>query len=69
MFDLSYALIHIYKPFPEAVGSIIAGYVLGWLALRTRSIWPGVFVHCSVALAMDTLALWQTGRLAQLLAG
>ena len=62
-----YALIHIYKPFPEALGSIVAGYLLGYLAIRIRSIWPGVFLHVSVALSMDIFALYQSGRLAQLL--
>ena len=61
-----YALIHIYKPFPEALGSIVAGLLLGYLAIRLRSIWPGVFLHCSVALTMDVLAMYQSGRLALL---
>lgn len=54
---LPYCLIHAHKPLPEAFGSIVAGYVLGYLALRTRSIGGGVLVHCSVAFGMDTLAL------------
>ena len=62
-----YALIHIYKPFPEAVGSILAGYALGYLAIKIRSIWPGVFLHCGVALAMDFFAMLQSGRLANLM--
>ena len=37
----------------------IAGIVLGTLALRTRSIWLGVFIHVSVALSMDVAAIWQ----------
>lgn len=66
MMVVPYALIHIYKPFPEAVGSIIAGLALGYLAIRIRSIWPGVFLHCGVALAMDIFALVQSGRWAAL---
>ncbi|MBL0172759.1 MAG: CPBP family intramembrane metalloprotease [Gemmatimonadaceae bacterium] len=54
---LPYCLIHAHKPLPEAFGSIVAGYVLGVLALRTRSIGGGVVVHCAVAFGMDTLAL------------
>ena len=61
-----YALLHIHKPFPEALGSIVAGLVLGMLALKSRSIWPGVLVHCSVALAMDYFALLRSGRMAAL---
>ncbi|MEM7099072.1 MAG: CPBP family intramembrane glutamic endopeptidase [Pseudomonadota bacterium] len=62
MMAVPYALIHIYKPFPEALGSIIAGLVLGYVAIRLRSIWPGVFLHCGVALSMDIFALVQSGR-------
>ncbi len=58
---IPYALIHIYKPLPEALGSIVGGLVLGYLALKTRSIWPGLFVHCGVALSMDWFALIRTG--------
>jgi uncharacterized protein len=54
---IPYCLIHAHKPLPEAFGSIIAGVVLGWLALRTRSIGGGVLVHCAVAIGMDALAL------------
>jgi uncharacterized protein len=64
---IPYALIHIHKPFPEALGAIVAGLVLGILALKSRSIWPGVMVHCSVALMMDVFALFHSGRLAALL--
>lgn len=58
---LPYCLIHAHKPLPEAFGSIVAGFVLGTLALRTRSIGGGVLVHCSVAFAMDALALIRGG--------
>lgn len=59
-----YALLHIHKPFPEALASIVAGLVLGWLALKSRSIWPGVAVHCCVAFSMDWFALIRSGRIA-----
>lgn len=54
-----YCMIHFHKPLPEALGAIIAGTVLGWLALRTRSIWGGVICHAAVAISMDALALTQ----------
>jgi uncharacterized protein len=56
-----YCMIHFHKPLPEALGAIVAGLALGWLALRTRSIWGGVALHISIALSMDALALWRTG--------
>lgn len=58
-----YCMIHYYKPFPEALGAIGAGLVLGTLAWRTGTIIYGWFLHYAVALSMDLLALWQTGRL------
>lgn len=47
---MPYALIHIHKPFPEAVGSMFAGLILGHLAMKSRSIWLGVVLHISIAL-------------------
>lgn len=58
-----YAMIHLDKPLPETLGSIITGVVLGTIALRTRSIWGGVFVHTIVAWSMDLFAMWQKGAL------
>ena len=53
-----YCMIHYGKPYLEANGAIIAGIVLGSLAMRTRSIYSGFLVHITVALSMDVLALW-----------
>ncbi len=58
-----YVMIHFSKPWLEASGALLFGLVLGIIALRSHSIWGGVFVHSSVALAMDIMALVQTGRL------
>lgn len=54
---IPYCMIHFGKPMSETLGAIIAGTVLGTLALRTRSIWGGVLIHVGVALTMDLLAL------------
>ena len=54
-----YAFWHFGKPVPEAMGAIVAGYVLGVFALRTRSIIGGVIVHVGVAVAMDLAAYAQ----------
>jgi membrane protease YdiL (CAAX protease family) len=58
---LPYGMIHFAKPFPEALGAIVAGAVLGYLALRTRSIAGGAILHISVALSLDMLALFRKG--------
>lgn len=62
-----YCMLHFAKPLPETVGSILAGTILGTLALRTRSVFGGVLIHVAVAWSMDLLALWRKGSLAGLL--
>lgn len=59
MMMIPYCMIHFGKPFPETIGSIFAAFILGKLALKSRSIWPGVALHYAVALTMDLLSLWQ----------
>ena len=56
-----FALLHLGKPELEAYGSFIAAIALGWVALRTRSFLPGVFLHWSVALIMDIMAIVMSG--------
>ncbi len=56
-----YCMIHFGKPMPEALASIVAGGLLGVLALRTGSFYLGVLLHAGVALTMDLLALYQKG--------
>ena len=58
---LPYALIHIHKPFPEALGSIVAGLILGHLSLKSKSIWLGVLLHIFVAFCADSLGLFYGG--------
>lgn len=57
-----YTMIHFVKPWPEALGAVAFGILLGILALRSRSIWGGAFVHMTIALSMDLMALAQTGH-------
>jgi membrane protease YdiL (CAAX protease family) len=52
-----YCMIHFGKPYLEAQGAIIAGVVLGSLAMKTRSIYAGFLVHVTVAGLMDYFAL------------
>jgi membrane protease YdiL (CAAX protease family) len=58
-----YCMIHYGKPYLEAHGAIVAGIVLGTLAMRTRSIYLGFLVHITVAFLMDFLALEKRGML------
>lgn len=55
---MPFAIMHLGKPEPEALGSIIAGVALGVLALRTRSFWYGAFLHGSIAVTMDLFSSW-----------
>ena len=52
-----YCMIHYGKPLLETVAAILAGILLGTMAMRTRSIWGGVLIHTGVATTMDVLAL------------
>ncbi len=52
-----YCMIHYGKPYLEAHGAILAGVALGSLAMKTRSIYSGFFLHITVAGAMDFIAL------------
>lgn len=56
-----YSIGHYAKPILEVNGSIVAGYVLGYLALRHRSFFLGALLHWSIALSMDLAVLWQRG--------
>ncbi len=58
---IPYCMIHFGKPLPECIGSILAGTVLGLLAMDTRSIWGGATIHIAVAWSMDAAALAQKG--------
>ncbi len=61
--SVPYCMIHYGKPYLEAHGAIIAGVVLGSLAMKTRSIYAGFLLHVSVAAAMDFLSLWKRDAL------
>jgi uncharacterized protein len=58
-----YLMIHFPKLWPEAFGAISFGLFLGLLAMRSKSIWGGFFVHAGVAVGMDVASLVQQGRL------
>ena len=54
---IPYCMIHFGKPLPETVGAIFAGIILGILSMKSNSIWLGVMLHFSVAIAMDCFSL------------
>lgn len=58
-----YCMIHYGKPYLEANGAVLAGVVLGTLAMKTRSIYAGLAVHVAVALGMDVAVLAFRGGL------
>ncbi|MGI9602552.1 MAG: CPBP family glutamic-type intramembrane protease [Acidimicrobiales bacterium] len=51
-----YVTIHFGKPMPEAIGSIVAGAVLGVVSLRQGSAFWGGVLHFGVAITIDVLA-------------
>lgn len=59
---LPYCMLHFQKTAAECLGSILAGLVLGLMAMRYRSIWGGILVHFTVALSMDIASLIQKGQ-------
>jgi uncharacterized protein len=58
-----YVQIHFGKPMPEATASLIAGIVLGYMSLLTRSVWLGTALHIGVAWGMDAACLYRRGLL------
>jgi membrane protease YdiL (CAAX protease family) len=54
-----YCMIHFGKPVLETCGAIGAGIVLGFMSLKTRSIWLGAALHIAVAWTMDAAAIGQ----------
>ncbi|MBI5831167.1 MAG: CPBP family intramembrane metalloprotease [Armatimonadetes bacterium] len=59
---IPFVLMHLGKPGPELHSSLIAGLVLGWLALRSRSFWPCFLLHWSAACTMDLVAVWHLAQ-------
>ena len=53
---IPFVLMHFDKPQPEVYASLFAGLILCWIALRSKSIWPGVLLHWLVASSMDFFA-------------
>ena len=51
-----YCVLHFGKPMGETISSFGGGYVLGVLALKTKNIYGGIFIHIGIALLMEVCA-------------
>jgi membrane protease YdiL (CAAX protease family) len=56
---IPYVLAHAGKAELEALGSLPVGLALGYLAVRTGSIWYGAVLHGSIALLFNALILFR----------
>jgi membrane protease YdiL (CAAX protease family) len=56
MSSIPYTLVHVGKPELEMASAFLGGLVLCAIALKSKSIWPGVFLHSMVATTMDFFA-------------
>lgn len=56
---LPFAALHIAKPWPEALLSVVGGIALGALVWRCRSFWIAVPIHAAQMMLLD---LWCTLR-------
>ena len=53
---ITYATYHFGKPIGETISSVFGGYLLGIIALYSKNIWGGVFVHMGIAFLMELFA-------------
>lgn len=54
---IPYVMIHFNKPIPETLGALVAGVVLGYLAIRSKSCVLGIVLHTAIAITMDLLSM------------
>jgi len=55
----TYAVLHFGKPMGETISSVFGGYILGVIALYSRNIWGGIFLHGGIAFFMELFAFWR----------
>lgn len=60
---LPFAYLHLGKPELELYGSVLAGLLLGLIAIRANSFLPCAILHFAVALTMDLFAILYKGTL------
>ncbi len=56
---IPYCLIHFGKPVPETLGAVVAGLLLGFMAIHSKSFLPGALLHWSVGFTMDIACMAQ----------
>ncbi len=54
---IPFVMVHFDKPEMETLGAFPVGLALAFLAIRTESIWYGVFIHGTIALLANTLII------------
>lgn len=61
---IPFVILHNGKPLLETLGAIPGGIAMGWLALRTRSIYYCIAVHIGVMYSIDSLSIlrYKTGE-------
>ncbi len=56
---IPFVILHNGKPFVETFASIFGAIFLGYLALRTRSILYGFFIHAIILVTLDVLSFFR----------
>ena len=56
-----YCMIHFGKPYLETMSTLMGAVALGSISMKTKSVYQGTFLHITLALSMDLLALAQKG--------
>lgn len=54
------ALLHFGHPVSETASAVLFGLLAAWLVCRTRSILPGLLLHATIGLSLDTGILLRT---------
>ena len=56
-------MIHLGKPFPETLAVIPAGFLFGWLAIRTKSLIYPILLHLVIGALTDLFSLYHQNLL------
>jgi membrane protease YdiL (CAAX protease family) len=51
------AMLHFGHPLSEQISAVAAGILFGFIAYRTKSIFPGLLVHATIGLSLDTFII------------